>query len=74
MLPNPFTEVGRIYQEVQDLKREINNKTNNWELSSLLDKVDALAQDTRTLSESVMDIYNRLDTINNQIQEIWNSK
>lgn len=61
MLPNPFTEVGRVYQEVQDLKRVIDNKVNNWELSSLQGKVDALAQDVRTLSESVMDIYNKLD-------------
>lgn len=61
MLPNPFTEVGRVYQEVQDLKRIIDNKINNWELSSLQGKVDALAQDVKTLSESVMDIYNKLD-------------
>jgi len=65
MLPNPFTEVGRVYQEVQDLKRCMNNKVNNWEFSSLQGKVDALCQDVRTLSESVMDIYNKLDELKN---------
>lgn len=29
MLPNPFTEVGRVYDEVQQLKRELHNKVND---------------------------------------------
>jgi uncharacterized coiled-coil DUF342 family protein len=70
MLPNPLSEVGRVYEEVRQLKSVVNNKANNWELSSLSSRIDALSQDVRTLSESVMDIYNKLDIINNQIQEI----
>jgi len=70
MLPNPFSEVGRVYQEVQDLKRVIYNKSNNWELSSLQGRVDALSQDIRTLSETVMDIYNKLDDVNIKIDTL----
>ena len=67
-------DVGRVYEEVLQLKRELHNKVNNWEYSSLKDKIDALSQDVRTINECVMGIYNKIDTINNQIQEIWNSK
>lgn len=74
MLPNPFSEVGRVYQEVQDLKRTIDNKANNWELSSLQSRVDSLSQDVKTLSETVMDIYNKLDEVKLRIDNLENKE
>lgn len=68
MLPNPFSDAGRVYDEVQQVKRELYNKTNNWEFFSLKGKVDALSQDVKTLSETVMDIYNKLDNIKNEME------
>lgn len=74
MLPNPFTEVGRVYHEVIALKREVDNKANNWELSSLQGRVDALSQDVRTLRETVMDIYNKIDEVKLRIDNLENKE
>lgn len=61
MLPNPFSEVGKVYDEVRQLQRELHSKANTWDISSLQNKIDTLSQDVRNINESIMNIYNKLD-------------
>lgn len=69
MNPNPFTEVGRVYCELQDLRREVQNKANNWEVNDLKSSLTALSKDVTTINECIMDICNQLQRLEEKQNE-----
>lgn len=60
MINSPFTDIGRLEHEVNDLRHNISNKADSYEIRDL----------ASTVSNSNSEIYGRLDSLEYSVQEL----
>ena len=69
MLQAPWTEIGRLQQELMQLKHELSRKGDKYEINSLSSKVDSLERTNGQLSSEVACLRNELQELQeNQIR------
>jgi hypothetical protein len=59
----PWTEIGTLQQDIMSLKRDIHNKADNHEISSINSRLDSLERAYRDLSAQVDGLLSRLQTL-----------
>jgi len=64
MLPNPFTEVGRVYSELQSLEHKVNNKANDYEVTELKHQLTQVKAEITFLCNEVHRVWEVIDEIN----------
>jgi predicted RNase H-like nuclease (RuvC/YqgF family) len=66
----PWTEIGRLQIDVQELSRKINDAAKSHELHSLRSDVDRLEHSLRELSTTVDGLRNELQELRQEIHEV----
>jgi hypothetical protein len=69
MLPNPFTEVGRVYSELQQLEHKVNSKANDYEVSELKHQIQQIKSEITFLCNEVHRVWEVFDEINRKQNE-----
>jgi peptidoglycan hydrolase CwlO-like protein len=67
MLPNPFTEVGRVYSELQSLEHKVNSKA--YEVSELKHQLQQVKSEITFLCNEVHRVWEVIDEINRKLNE-----
>lgn len=66
----PWTEIGRLQQDVQSLENKLNGKADSYEISSLRSNVDHLEHTMREISSALDGFRTELQTLQeNQIRQ-----
>ena len=60
---NPFSDVGRLASEVQDLERKLNNKANDYEIHTI-------KQELSKITYQIASIENTLSYLQNDVVEL----
>lgn len=63
MLSAPWTEIGRLQQEVTTLQNEMRNKSDSHEIHSINRRLDSLEHTCREIWSKVDDLSSRLQTM-----------
>jgi len=53
MFSSPFTEIGRLQQEVRDLEQKLHNKPDNWELIDIKSRLSHLESVIISIQNSI---------------------
>lgn len=68
MLSAPWTEIGRLQQDVMSLQRDMHNKPDNHEIHSINSRLDSLEHTCRELSSQVDGLLHRMQELETHIQ------
>lgn len=64
---SPFTDIGQVQREVDEIRRQINGKANDYEVRALISRLDSLEHTVRQISAT-------LDSIQSELQQIQAEK
>jgi peptidoglycan hydrolase CwlO-like protein len=59
----PWSDIGRIQQELNQVKNDLRNKPNSYEISSINSKLDSLERAMRELGSTLTEIQYRLQEL-----------
>lgn len=63
-MPNsPFTAIGRVEQEVMDIKRQLGRKIDEYKITEINSKTSSLEREIREISTKVDGIFTRLQIL-----------
>jgi len=63
-MPNsPFTAIGRVEQEVMDIKRQLGRKIDEYKITGINSKISSLEHEIRKISTKVDGIFTRLQIL-----------
>jgi predicted nucleic acid-binding Zn-ribbon protein len=66
----PWTEIGRLQSDIQDLKSQINNTVRPYELASLRSTMDSLEHSLREVSSEVVCLRAELQEVQQEIHRL----
>ncbi len=73
---SPFTDIGRLEHEVSDIRRNISNKADGYEIRNLSDKVANSTNEINSrldsMEYSVRELSTRIDEFLIRLQEVEN--
>lgn len=59
----PWTDIGSLQSDIRDIKNELHQKSNIYEIHTINSRLDSLERTCRELSSSFNEILFRLQTI-----------
>ncbi len=73
MINSPFTSIGRLENEVNDLRHNISNKADGYEIRDLVDRISNTTSEINSrldsMEYSVRELGSRIDEILTRMQE-----
>lgn len=61
---SPFTDVGQVQREVDEVRRQVNGKANDYEVHAVVSRLDSLEHTVREISTTL----NRIQSELHQLQ------
>jgi predicted nucleic acid-binding Zn-ribbon protein len=60
---NPFTDLGRLTSEVQDLERKLNEKANDYEIWNLKQEIDKIQYQIASIENTLSYLQNDVEIL-----------